>query len=166
MDSTGQSPRYKEILSHLGTHRTDPFDTLDYAALVGSGKETIEEMSFEFTFRGVPFQARLGKKEDGGRLSLTGLIGQLPFSAQAPLARRQVLRIMSAANSATPLFFETARLQEVVVKGESPLERPMTPTSIVTGIACLLVPGKGYIDLILEALGRETAPGRAFSVKP
>lgn len=157
MGPTRQSPHHREILSRLGAHRADPFDTLDYAALVGSGRETIDEMAFEFTFRGVPFQAQIRKDEAGGRLSLTGLIGQLPFSVQAPLARRQALQIIAIANSATALSFETTPFQELVLKGESPLECPLTPTSILTGITCLLVQAGDYLDLILDVLGRKKA---------
>jgi len=156
MESATQSFHSADILSRLGAHRTEAFDALDFAALLAPDKSG--EAGFDFTFRDIPFQGLVRRDDGGGRLTLTARIGHIPFSAQAPLERRQVLQIIASANNATPLSWKTTPQQELVLTGECPLETPLTPAEIVAGITFLILQSKDYIDLILEVLGNCNAP--------
>jgi hypothetical protein len=106
-------------------------------------------VAFDFVFRGVPFRAELPGDLDAP-LSISAVLGVLPYSAETVAGRRATLDILSLAKPARgTVSLETGG--RIYARFDAPVPRPRTPVTVVATVSCLLVDLRPYLDLLAAA---------------
>ena len=106
-------------------------------------------VAFDFVFRGVPFHAEVPGDLDAP-LSISAVLGVLPYSAETVTGRRAALDILSLARPARG----TVSLEaggRIRARFGAPVPRPRTPVTVVATVSCLLVDLRPYLDLLAAA---------------
>ena len=106
-------------------------------------------VAFDFVYRGVPFHADLPGDPES-ELSLTAVLGVLPYTAETQTGRRATLEILRLARPARGRF-ALARGERIQVHFSAPVPRPRTPVTVVATVSCLLVDLRPYLDLLAAA---------------
>ncbi|MBK1671068.1 hypothetical protein CKO28_23970 [Rhodovibrio sodomensis] len=106
-------------------------------------------VAFDFVFRGVPFHAELPGDLDAP-LTMSAVLGVLPFSAETLAGRRATLEILSLAKPARgSLGLEAGG--RIRANFSAAVPRPRTPVTVVATVSCLLVDLRPYLDLLAAA---------------
>ena len=106
-------------------------------------------VAFDFVFRGVPFHADL-PGDAGAPITLSAVLGVLPYSAESAAGRRATLDILSLAKPARG----TVSLEaggRIHARFSASVPRPRTPVTVVATVSCLLVDLRPYLDLLAAA---------------
>ncbi|MBK1698426.1 hypothetical protein [Rhodovibrio salinarum] len=107
-------------------------------------------VAFEFSYRGVPFQAQLPGDLDAP-LTIKAVVGVLPYSAETIAGRKATQDILKLAQPASGSFsLETDGRIRITFTAQVP--RPRTPVTVVATVGVLLVELRPYLDL-LDAVG-------------
>jgi hypothetical protein len=109
-------------------------------------------VSFTFACAGATLSARAGRDDGDAWLEVEGDLGALPFSAESRDARSQVIAVLLAARLTDHRYFGVGPDQHVRLHGEIPLTCPLTPASILTGVALFSLAVRPFIELLREAL--------------
>jgi hypothetical protein len=106
-------------------------------------------VAFDFVFHGVPFHAELPNKADAP-LTLSAVLGILPYSAETVTGRRATLDILRLAKPARgEITLETGG--RIHARFSAPVPRPRTPVTVVATVSCLLLDVRPYLDLLAAA---------------
>ena len=106
-------------------------------------------VAFDFVYRGVPFHADLPGDLDAP-LTLTAVLGVLPYSAETPIGRRATLDILTLARPGRGTLHFGAG-ERIHARFHAPVPRPRTPVTVVATVGCLLVELRPYLDLLAAA---------------
>jgi len=109
-------------------------------------------VAFSFACAGVTLSARAGRQDGEAWLEVEGDLGPLPFSAESRDARSTVIAILLAARLTDHRYFGVGPDQRIRLHGEIPLTCPLTPGSILTGVAQFAMAVRPFIELLNEAL--------------
>jgi hypothetical protein len=139
---------HAEFLQRLGPPVPASLTRFDGADTAGPAQSLV----LRFTYRDVPFVARVERRDGVAMLCLTGAVGPLPFSAQAARRRRRALTTLAAAGRA-PLNWRVSMQQEITVDGTIALSEKPSPATMVAGAVQLLLQGERYLSLLLDVLG-------------
>lgn len=115
-----------------------------------------DQLTFRFHFAGIAFDAAARRHAGGTRLSLEGLLGYLPYSAQGPALRTDVATIVASSSAMQAGRFVVTEGQEIRLRAEVEVETPITPVSLIAAAADILVNAKPWLDtlgLYLAPLG-------------
>lgn len=115
-------------------------------------------VGFDFAYCGIPFHAEL-PSDLAAPLTVSAVLGVLPYSAETVVGRRATLQLLSLATPARgTLGLSTGG--RILARFSAPVPRPRTPVSVVATISCLLVDLRPYLDLLAAtgALRRRDAP--------
>lgn len=107
---------------------------------------------FHFVYKGIPFYGTVLGDEGGHELSLWGELGYIPFSAQSPSLRRNVLEIMRAARRMPNASMVQEPGQKILVLWQSSLGDPLTPESMVTEIVRFILECRAFVQLLGDYL--------------
>lgn len=114
---------------------------------------------FSFVYRGVTFHADLPVERDAP-LTLRGIVGVVPYSAENPLGRRAAWTLLAHARPACGRLWWDAQMRVHLEVSTVP-PRPRTPVHVMAAAAALLVDIQPYLELMEVALRRPRRPGRA-----
>ena len=106
-------------------------------------------VAFDFVYRGVPFHAELPGDPEAP-ITISAVLGVLPYSAETVAGRRTALDILSLAKPARG----TVSLEaggRIHARFSAPVPRPRTPVTVVATVSCLLVDVRPYLDLLAAA---------------
>lgn len=106
-------------------------------------------VAFDFVYRGVPFHADLPGDPES-ELSLTAVLGVLPYTAETRTGRRATLEILRLARPARGRLALTSG-ERIQAHFSAPVPRPRTPVTVVATVGCLLVDLRPYLDLLAAA---------------
>ncbi|HUK08626.1 MAG TPA: hypothetical protein VLX09_12215 [Stellaceae bacterium] len=115
-------------------------------------REREDTLRFRFGYREIPFVCVAERQDGVPCLTLTGDLGALPYTAEGPHRRRSVQMIIAAASRDSGLGWTVSPRQQIEVKGELAIDRPLTPTALVAGTVTLVLRARPYLDLLLETL--------------
>ena len=129
------------------------------------------DLPFEISFScyGGQFIANAEDRPDGGVISVQGVVGTIPFSAES-LEARAILREMLAKRPSSQIaWLERAGRNRVVLCGQAPLGDNPSRAGAVAALTAVLSAGKPLIDILVdcgacapilpsEFEGAETAP--------
>ena len=152
MDPVAPITHHSELIRRLGPALSPEFDRLELAQSMGLA-EPVHGIVFRFTYLDIPFTGEVERNANGAVLRLSGAIGPMPFTIEAPRRRQRALRALAAASVDTALDWCLSPTQELTVSGKIDVPRPMTPAAMVTGAVRLLLASGGYLGLLLEVLG-------------
>jgi len=140
---------------------------LDVNALEAVPAFSKRSVKFFFTYRHIRFAACF---EDDGQhchMKIVGDAGIMPFSAESPVARAHMTRILRAGGSRLG-----GALREVggriVVGRDIQMDRPITGVLVMTGLTRALLPLVPYLDLLSTYVRPPMEPSRAGerSIRP
>jgi len=120
-----------------------------------SGPDAPSVLEFRFSHGNRPYRGTLTREKCLARLKLHGHIGVLPFTAQSPAARREILRLMNHKSVRGRL--QLAAGQQIVFHGESVIDLPITGIDVVTTIVQVLIEGERLVAPILTCLKQAEA---------
>lgn len=106
---------------------------------------------FEFAHNGVHYQVQVA---GGAQPSVTlhADLGGLPFSIEIGEARRLACRIIDATARLPRGHLVLTPEQDVVLRAEAGVPRPLTPESILATVTALVLDTKSYVALLARAL--------------
>lgn len=107
---------------------------------------------FHFVYKGIPFYGAVMGDEEGHELSLWGELGYIPFSAQSPRLRQNVLEIMRAARKLPYARMVQEPGQKILVLWQSSIPNPLTPEAMVTEIVRFILESRAFVQLLGEYL--------------
>lgn len=113
-----------------------------------------EPITFTFQYRGLPFAGELSDRASG-RLRLVGNLGKLPYTIEAPFARRLLRQLVLATHRLARARFHISEEQDVLFIAEAQAPAPHTPVSVIATTTVLMVTFKRYLELIEAATGRK-----------
>ena len=144
----------------------DPNSPVDLQALASGGETGKDGVDFTFTYLSLPLSCHC--KGDGGKavLSVSSLIGPIPYTAESLPARNAVLAIVEAANNDLGDVFS-------IIDGKIMMQREFTfftkvnIANLVAALTGALVPLKPYIKtfgryIILPAEGKGAGKVRSI----
>lgn len=107
---------------------------------------------FHFVYKGIPFYGTVIGDEAGHELSLWGELGYIPFSAQSPRLRQNVLEIMRAARKLPHARMVQEPGQKILILWQNSLPNPLTPEAMVTEIVRFILESRAFVQLLGDYL--------------
>src|SRR5882762_750580 len=114
MDPVAPITHHSELIRRLGPALSPEFDRLELARSMGLAEPT-NGVAFRFTYLDIPFTGQVESTADGALLRLSGAIGPVPFTVEAPRRRQRALRALAAASIDTALDWRLSPAQELTV---------------------------------------------------
>ncbi len=143
----------QDVIASLG-RLAPPLDLDRFGASFGLGPgRSAGPLNFRFCFKEVPFAVRIEQRQDQAALNLSGDLGILPFTIENARRRRRLRKVLGAARQASGLRWEITPEHHIGVAGETTLDLPLTPVSVVAGAAALLLRSRPYLELIVAIAG-------------
>ena len=131
----------------------------------GTPKARDPESQFAFSFVsfGIRFEATVERENEAHFLRVVGNLGPVPYRAEAPLLRSEILTIIRAnAEYDVPIFLINA-LHQLLVRVAVPVNPPLTAGTLIGAAVQALVIARPYLELIeqkfSEAQVNETTDG-------
>lgn len=115
---------------------------------------------FSFFFRGLPFSVEVEEGEDL-RLVLVGNLGKVPFTAEAPDARRVLKRIAAASQRLPRGTLAITREQDLQLRAVDFVPGRATPVRVIATVVALLLDFLPFLDLAEAALSSSRIWARA-----
>ena len=130
------------------------------AAVERSLPEIALELPFEisFTCYGCRFSAIAEDSPDGVAISVEGVVGTIPFSAQSPAARAMTIAMLAKRPSSDIVWLELAGRNRIVLRGQAPLGDNPNPAVAVAAVSAVLSAAKPLIDVLADCGACTMAP--------
>jgi hypothetical protein len=122
-------------------------------------RDSAEPISFSFQYRGLPFAGEL-RDRASGQLRLVANLGKLPYTIEAPCARRLLRQLVIATHRLARGRFHISEDQDVLFVAEAQAPAPYTPVRVIATVAVLVLAFKPYLELI-ERASRLAGPARS-----
>jgi hypothetical protein len=152
MDQVAPITHHAELISRLGP--TLPPELCRLALPQAMGHEsTARNFTFGFVWRELPFTGIVEATGSAARLAVMGSLGPLPFTAEDAKRRQRARRALAEANRQTRLEWQLSPKHEILVGGVIELARPLSPGRMIAAAVAMLLPGDGYLALLLDVLG-------------
>ena len=117
-----------------------------------SRRDLTTPVNFTFECCGFTLSARAGRQSDGAWLEIEGELSALPFSAQSRAARSSAIAVLIASKLTDHRYFGVGPDQRIKLRGELPLDPPLTPAAILAGVVQFVTAVQPFIELLNEAL--------------
>ena len=127
----------------------------------GPAVQAVAPIAFGFTYAGIAFEARADRSDEQPKLTIRGLVGTLPFSAEGVQRRVDLKSIIAASQEAEICRLTLDGRQEIWLDADIAVQTPMTPTALIAAAAALIARCKPWLDMLRFYLVRPVAP--AFS---
>lgn len=148
----GEAVDVQNVFSTFGAHPDGPYE-VGHLAVSPAGHVAAYpspcRVAFDFVYRDVAFHADLPGDPDAP-LTVSAVLGVLPFSAETVTGRRATLDILTLARPARGEFTLSSggRIRAAFT---APVPRPRTPVTVVATVSCLLVELRPYLELLAAA---------------
>ena len=109
-------------------------------------------INFGFRYLDKSFAATVTPGDGQARLTLRGLLGVVPFTAESAPVRAAVLTLLRTKDASGLGRFELAANHDVLMHGECEIGLPLGAAGIVAGAAEILLAGRKRIAAILAEL--------------
>ena len=118
------------------------------------------ELPFEvsFTCYGCQFSAIAEDSPDGVAVSVEGIVGTVPFSAESPAARAITIAMLAKRPSSDIVCLELAGRNRIVLHGQVPLGDHPSRAVAVAAVSAVLWSAKPLIDILADCGVRAMAP--------
>lgn len=119
-----------------------------------------QPLSFSFVWRGTDFRGTIESIVDGMRLSLRSDLAALPYSAENPAARGDLLAVVDTCAGGSAAKLVVFQGHTIMLEHEIELPESLgdTMTTLVTNLTMLVLNTAPYLDLIAEFM---SAPAEA-----
>ncbi len=122
------------------------------------------ELPFEvsFTCYGCQFSAIAEDSPDGVAVSVEGVVGTVPYSAESPAARAMTLAMLARRPSTDVVCLEHAGRNRIVLRGRALLGDHPSRAVAVAAVSAVLWSAKPLIDILADCGARTMAPPIRF----
>ena len=152
MDKVAPITDHAELISRLGPNLPPELCRLALPQAMGH-EAAAQNFTFGFVWRELPFTGLVEATGAAARLALQASLGPLPFTAEDPKRRQRARRALAEANRSTRLDWYLSPQNEILVAGSVELPRPLSPGRMIAAAVAMLLPGDGYLALLLDVLG-------------
>lgn len=104
-----------------------------------------------FIANGLPFHAAVSPEDDGAACQIWAEVGNIPFTAQAPERRRNLLAILRAVPMLERARFVTQG-QKILLVSETRYERAVTAEDLIHETVLLIQEARPFLRLLAEWL--------------
>ena len=110
------------------------------------------ELPFEisFTCYGCQFNAIAQDSPDGVAVSVEGVVGAIPFSAESPAGRAMTIAMLARRPSSDIVCLELAGRDRIVLRGQAPLGGHPSRAVAVAAVSAVLSAAKPLIDILAD----------------
>ena len=110
------------------------------------------ELPLELSFRcfGGQFIANAEDTSDGAVISVEGIVGTIPFSAESLEARACLRDVLAKRPSTEIAWLERAGRNRIVLRGEVSLGENPSKAGAVAALSAVLSAGKPLIDILMD----------------
>jgi hypothetical protein len=98
----------------------------------------------------IRFFANAEDSPNGAVISIEGVVGKIPFSAESPEARASLRQVLSRRPSSEVVWLERAGRNRVVLRGEAPLGQNPNRAGVVAALSAMLSAGKPLLDILAD----------------
>jgi hypothetical protein len=105
---------------------------------------------FRFECLGLRFAAVTRVRKGTLLLQLVANVGPVPYTAESQDRRRDALAIIRSSLALPHINMGMSRDRQIEIVGEFPLPEPLTPVSVVSAAAELVLEIKPYITLLAD----------------
>ena len=120
---------------------------LDHVAAIRRG-ETKEVVEFTFEYLGFIFAVRADTSQQQTRMSFRANLGSMPYTAEDPEARANALMVLRTASRVLGGRVRLTPRQRLILSDELRFDEPLTPISMMSRSARLLLRVKPYLELL------------------
>jgi hypothetical protein len=150
---TGAGGDAQNVFDTFGDPPAGPYE-VGHLTVSDDGQVTVaypatQAVAFDFVYRGVPFHAEL-PGDLAAPLSISAILGVLPYSAETAVGRQATLEILRLARPARGRV-SLASEGRIYAQFSAPVPRPRTPVAVVATVSCLLIDLRPYMDLLTAA---------------
>jgi hypothetical protein len=117
-----------------------------------SRRDLSSPVTFTFECCGFTFVARAGRQAGSAWLEIEAELGTLPFTAQSRAARGTAIAVLIASKLTDHRYFGVGPDQRIKLSGELPLDPPLTPAVIQTGVTQFVIAVRPIVELLNEAV--------------
>jgi hypothetical protein len=115
-------------------------------ALTGEGES--EELSFTFEYGGFLFAVKALTDQRTTQIRLHANLGSMPYTAENAEARGAAMAVLRSASQALGGRVRLTPRQRILLQEELELDEPLTPVTLMSRTAKLLVLAKPYLELL------------------
>lgn len=110
------------------------------------------DLPFEISFScyGCEFIANAEDSPDGAVMSVAGVVGTIPFSAESPEIRAMMREMLARRPSAEIAWLELAGRNRVVLHGQAPLGERPSRAGAVAAVSAMLSAARPLIDILVD----------------
>ena len=123
---------------------------------------------FSFDCHGCRFSAVAEDSPDGAVVSVEGIVGAVPFSAESVTARARTRALLAMRPSSDVVRLELAGRNRIVLRGQAPLGDEPSPAAAIAAASAVLSAAKPLMDILAlcsaSALVRPIARSIARSI--
>jgi hypothetical protein len=113
-------------------------------------------IELSFSCFGGEFVANAEDTSDGAVISVEGVVGTIPFSAESPEARANLRALLAQRPSSEIVWLERADRNRIILRGRAPLGENPSKSGAVAALSAVLSAGKPLIDILVDC-GARTA---------
>ena len=126
------------------------------SAIERSGPVNELDLPFEISFScfGCEFLGNAEDLPDGVVMSVAGVVGTIPFSAESPEIRAMMREMLARRPSAEIAWLELAGRNRVVLRGQVPLGERSSRAVAVAAVSAMLSAAKPLIDILVDCGAR------------
>lgn len=111
-------------------------------------KRTDGVYNYQFTYAGYQFAVRAETGDDGTRMRIHTILGNLPYTAESKELRANVLAIVEAASDALGGRLRVNAEQRIMLLDEFVMDEVLTPVSLFSKTVEFLLSAKPYLELL------------------
>lgn len=158
----GQRDATKPIQSHAMAEAIRIPDTIANQPVAAERPLTdiAFELPFEISFAcyGCQFSAIAEDSPDGVAVSVEGVVGTVPFSAESPAARAMTIAMLAKRPSSDIVCLELAGRNRIVLRGRVPLGDRPSRAAAVAAVSAVLWSAKPLINILADCGGAKAPP--------
>ncbi len=115
-----------------------------------------------FNCHGYQFNAGAEDSPDGVMVSVEGVVGTIPFSAESRAARQMTMEMLAKGPSSEIVRLELAGRSRIVLRGQAPLGDHPSRAGFVAVVSAMLSAAKPLIDILQDCGACALAPPMDF----
>ena len=109
-------------------------------------------LRFGFIVSEIPYEARVDTSGDIPSLVLRADIATMPYSAEAPEARKAIIAVMTAARHARWGACGLSAKQRITITSQVPIDGPTTPIDLVSAAIRFILQSRPFIHRVQQEM--------------
>jgi hypothetical protein len=152
--ATGQRAATEPIQSNAMTEPARISDRISNPPVAVERSVPVNELELpleiSFSCHGCQFIANAKDSPGGAVISVEGVVGTIPFSAESPKARAMIRELLAKRSSSEIVWLELAGRNRIELRGQAPLGERPSRAGAVAAVSAVLSAAKPLIDILMD----------------